>query len=235
MRPLIETIEGDIAYIFDCCSAGSVAMYDGPETLAAVGWTQAACSMLNFSFTRALIGTLKDLNKAPETLAGIYARLFRNASQNQVGACPVHIPKKGAPSITIAPRDRSQRSLVATPREQDHRVLLSIKARFDATAPDLQQWKDWLMKTIPPGVLSVDIKIESVYNGSGVILVTVPLEIWTMLDADDPAFKFVAHVVSNNILPQLESSMPSALPYRPLPPSGKENRSFGHQQRKSIG
>ncbi|KNG89483.1 hypothetical protein ANOM_002283 [Aspergillus nomiae NRRL 13137] len=224
----IDTIEGDILYIFDCCSAASAAMEPGPETIAASGWGQMATGNPDFSFTQVLIDTLNDLKGAPATAAGIYARLFRNAYQNQIGACPVHIPKKGSPSITLQKLEpREVQRLKALKAPGSNRVLISVKTRDEISELDLKSWTKWLTTNMPPGVLAVDVKIEAAFQGSGLILVTMPVELWTMLPADDSAYRFIAHVTSNNTLPRLTQG----LPIRPAPPSGPENQPF-HRQGK---
>ncbi|OGM48065.1 hypothetical protein ABOM_002868 [Aspergillus bombycis] len=224
----VDNIEGDVLYIFDCCSAASVAMGTGPETIAASGWEQAATDSLRFSFTQALIDTLNDLRGAPETAVGIYARLFRNAYQNQIGACPIHVPKKGSPSITLQKLEpREVQRLQALKAPGSNRVLISVKTRDEISELDLKSWTKWLTTNIPAGVLNVDVKIEAAFQGSGLVLVTMPVELWTMLPADDSAYRFIAHVASNNTLPRLTQG----LPIRPAPPSGPENQPF-HRQGK---
>ncbi len=47
------------------------------------------------------------------------------------------------------------------------------------------------------------------------VLVTVPVEIWTMLDMEDETISFASHVFSHNILPELEQSMAPKLPIHP--------------------
>ncbi|KAK2768785.1 hypothetical protein FQN54_000641 [Arachnomyces sp. PD_36] len=240
-RAAIECLEGDMCYIFTCCSAGPVAMQDGPETIAAAGWEEmAASSSMSFSFARGLIDVLEDLDGEPETLAGIYARLFRNAQQNQVGACPVLVPKDGEPSITLARLSKtkvtSRKQSGHLPAGPQHRVLLGVHLRDTPGEPDLDKWKKWLTQNIPPEFLSVDIKIESVFRGSGdtfLLLVTMPVEVWTMLSADDPSFTFVGHVNTNNVLPQMESNLQHSL-WSPRP-SGQENQQLTQRKRKSLG
>jgi hypothetical protein len=204
-------------------------MRDGPEMIAAAGWEQSAGSELEYSFTQTFIDALKDLDREPETLAGIYSRIFRRAHQNQVSSCPVHVPKTGAASVKIAPLGPPSAApshpMVTRGHTRDgHRVLLSVQLRAGLEPPDLEQWKNWLTRNIPSDVLSADVQIESAFKGSGLILVTVPVEIWTMLSASDSSMKFVAHVRSNNVLPELEQNVRLSLHYRP--PSGKENRPF---------
>ncbi|PKY04395.1 hypothetical protein P168DRAFT_327349 [Aspergillus campestris IBT 28561] len=239
VKHLIEYSEGDACYIFDCCSAGSAALYDGPEVLCASGWGQTAGSNLPFSFTQALIDTLKDLAGETKTLAEIFAIMYRNAYQSQMSASPLHIARRGNPSIALAPLT-SRKGESVEPRmtrsqardHVDHRVLISVHLQEDT--PDLQSWSRWLATNLPPVVFGVDVKIESVFRaGSTLVLVTLPLEIWTMLDPRDEAFTFVAHVLSNNILPVLEGR---GMPIRPPPgPTSSENMPPGQHYRKSLG
>ncbi|KAE8337523.1 hypothetical protein BDV24DRAFT_167244 [Aspergillus arachidicola] len=225
---VVDTMAGDVLYIFDCCSAASVAMERGPETIAASGWEQAATAHLDFSLTQVLIDTLNGLRGAPETAAGIYARLFRNAYQNQIGACPVHVPKEGSPSITLQTlQPREVQRLQASKAPGPNRVLISVKIHDALSALDLKSWTKWLMTNIPPGVLAVDVKIEAAFQGSGLILVTMPVQLWTMLPSHT-AYSFVAHVTSNNTLPWL--TQPLAI--RPAAPSGSENQPFLRQGSK---
>lgn len=205
---------GDVLYIFDCCSAGAAATYDGPEFLAAAAWDATAGSAINTSFTRILIDELNVLNGAPQTIASIFASMFRNATQSQLDALPVHIIKRGTDSITLAklagPKQMKPEAFETRKRKgkfpvSDGRVLLSVQLEDDVTFPDLEQWKTWLTTNIPLGIFDVDITIESLFTGSRVLLVTVPLEVWTMLPANEDAYAFVAHVSSNNVLPNFSS------------------------------
>lgn len=63
---------------------------------------------------------------------------------------------------------------------------------------DVKAWEAWLLRKIPDDVLSVDIKVEgSFHSHSTVVLLTVPIEVWTML-TDHPGYKFISLVTSNN-------------------------------------
>ncbi|KAL3462514.1 hypothetical protein BJX64DRAFT_258874 [Aspergillus heterothallicus] len=236
-RKNVELGEGDVCYIFGCCSGGAAALYDGPEVICASGWDQQAASNLNSSFTRALIDTLKGLDGATETIAGIYSILFRSAHQSQVAACPVHVQRQGRPSITLGklpPADGTTGDNKKTKTE--HRVLLSVHIKD--SKPDIQAWNNWLSNNLPPGLLSADVRIESIFRtSSSVLLVTIPVELWTMLDLNDESFSFVAHVQSSNILPALERSLQTPLPFRPGPGarSAENTPPHSHKYRKSLG
>ncbi|KAL3462515.1 hypothetical protein BJX64DRAFT_258876 [Aspergillus heterothallicus] len=84
----------------------------------------------------------------------------------------------------------------------DQRILLAVHLREEKL--DLAEWHTLIANKIPLNSLSVGIALESSFKTSDtamIILVTLPLEIWTMLDTRDEAFSFVAHVQSNDILP----------------------------------
>ncbi|PWY70602.1 hypothetical protein BO83DRAFT_447272 [Aspergillus eucalypticola CBS 122712] len=208
-----ENMEGDSLYIFDCCSACSVALWDGPEAIAACGWGQTSSANVNFCLTRVLLDTLIDNDGAPITVASLFSRLYRNASQNQVGACPVHIPRCGHPSITLKPLTRLFRPSFHS--RCSERILLSIEVNDNANERDVKAWEAWLLRGIPNDVLSIDIKVEgSFHSHSTVVLLTVPIEVWTML-TDHPGYKFISLVTSNNGLLKEE------LPHRPAQSRGE--------------
>lgn len=163
---------------------------------------------IDTSFTRVLVDELNVLNGASQSIAGIFASMFRNASQNQVEAPPAHIIKKGINSITLAKlADPKQKKSFGTRKRKrkfpvsENRVLLKVQLEDDVTFSDPEQWKKWLTTNVPSSIFDFDITIESAFTGSRLLLVTVPLEVWTMLPANEDAYAFVAHVASNNVLP----------------------------------
>lgn len=205
--------------------------------MAACAWEQRASAHPNFSFTDTLINELRQLNGQPETLAGIYARIFRYAQQNQVGAAPVHVPKLNSPSVTIG-RNRHLAPVTRRVDRDSYRVLLSVKVR-EEIGLDLTQWKEWLTRNIPAGVYSTAVTIEGAFRGSSILLFTVPTEVWTMMPANDPSYTFIGHVTSHIILsppPTQTSQLTSRLPIHPgPPPSGRENQPPQSPDRKSLG
>ncbi|KAL2861046.1 uncharacterized protein BJX67DRAFT_367326 [Aspergillus lucknowensis] len=226
VRDYLEQYTGEVCYLFDCCSAGSGALgaYNGAEFMAASTWDQTAVLNVHFSFTRILIDELRQLNGQAETLAGIYARIFRYAQQNQIGAAPIHIPKLNSPSVTIG-RSRT-RPVTRSVSQESYRVLLSIKVQ-EEIPPDFTQWKEWLARNIPASVLSAEVTIEGAFQGSSLLLFTVPIEIWTMIPANDPSYTFIGHVKSHNLLSQRlaqTSMLTSTLPMHSSAPSGRENQ-----------
>lgn len=113
-----------------------------------------------------------------------------------------------------------------------HRVLLTVHLKDNK--PNLEAWRGWLSTHLPPDIVTADVKIESVFKSSSiVVLITVPVEIWTMLDMEDETISFASHVFSHNILPELEQTQ---LPIRASPsPQSAENLPPAHHYRKSLG
>ncbi|CAG8908497.1 unnamed protein product [Penicillium egyptiacum] len=233
VRSFIEQHSGDTCYIFDCCSAGSRALgdHDGSEFMAASGWEGTSTANPTYSLTQVLIETLRDLNGRPETLAGIYTQVFRFAHQNQVGASPVYVPKRGSPSVTLSrepPREIRRRSL----ERKSRRVLIQVRVRNDMPH-DYAQWSAWLAHYIPPDVVWADVTVEGIFTGSTILLLTLPVEVWAMMPRNDPAYSFVAHVTSHNII---SSAQTTTLPTRPSLLSGTENqRPYGLWERLFDG
>ena len=245
MRANPESARGDVLYIFDACFAASAATYDGPEVLAAASWGDVAGAQLQRSFTSMLIDELKGLNGTPSSMAQIYSSIHRNATTNNLEHGPVHISKRGRDSIVLAkfhgpnqpkpelPEMRRQRidSLGAA----KNRVLISVHLQDNITVADLEQWKKWLTTGISSRILSSDITIEAVFKGSSSIaLIIVPVEVWTMLQADEEAYSFISFVDSNNILPQLAPAISTPLVTRPAV-SGADNKPFSRQHGQSLG
>jgi hypothetical protein len=245
VRPSIETAvpitdpdedPGDILYIFDSCSAGAAGTYNGPELLAACGWDQIAGASLATSFTQTLINKLRELDGRPKTVAMIYSEMFQEASDNQIAAMPVQIPRKGRDSITLSrlqgnrPRkpesfDFRQNYIGERPRSEN-RVLISVELQDDIDVPDIQQWTRWLATNVPSGILSADITIQSAFQGSTLLLLAVPVEVWTMLPADKDYYNYVGYVGSEIAVPRPTHD----LPIRPAPPSGSENQPPGSEK-----
>ncbi|KAL4913676.1 hypothetical protein BDW62DRAFT_220552 [Aspergillus aurantiobrunneus] len=196
-QALVEQAKGDMAYIFDCCSAGAAALGDGLETI---------CAMRT--------DTLKSLNGKSESLGGIFTMIFQGALENKISTSPVHVLKLGRQSITLTPL--GQDAVAYQRRKTLHKVLLSVHLKDNQS--NLEAWNNWLATNLAPGILTAGLRIESVFRSSGiVILVTVPLEIWTMLDMEDEDISFVSHVVSHDVLPALDGNMRPQLLIRPPP------------------
>ncbi|KAJ5725715.1 uncharacterized protein N7483_007072 [Penicillium malachiteum] len=197
-RSFLEDYEGDVCYIFDLCSVVALEAlghgdYDGAEFMAASGWGQEATSN-PFSFTQALIDTFTALEGQATNLAAIYAQILREAQRNQVESCPVHIPKQNSPSVTIG--RTAHHALTRDIASSAHKVLISLTVCEDVPL-DLNYWKGWIADYLHPDIISADLTVEGALRGSGIILLTVPVNIWTMMPRNNKAYSFIANVTSH--------------------------------------
>jgi len=228
---------GKILFVMDCCFAAELATYDGPELLAASGWSSQATASAPNSLTQILINELKQRNGDAATVAEIYSSMHRNAYTTNLWSPIVHIPQLGSSSVVLEKLGTKRRKPESLPARQaavrhlapsQFRVLISVNLQNDVKPPVLEQWKTWLTSNLPSGLLSADVRIESAFpTGSSLLLVTVPVELWTMLPVHELAYGFVGFVKGNNVFPTFE---PAVLGLRPrggenIPPSHNRGQS----------
>lgn len=217
IRGTLNTYPGETCYIFDCCSGGSLALghHGGGELIASCGWEGFATAEHALSLTQVLLDTLRDLNGSPATLAQVFARIFRRGHQNQLAASPVYVPHESRPSVTLAPLGPQRAMTRPSTARQYPQVLLSVKVR--ATMPhDTTAWQAWLQSHIPPDVVDANVTVQAVFQGSCLLLLTLPTELWIMLPRNNGAYTFVAHVNSNILT---RSQQPMTMPIRPMQPT----------------
>ncbi|CAI7637536.1 unnamed protein product [Penicillium bialowiezense] len=99
-------------------------------------------------------------------------------------------------------------------------VLLSVKVR--ATLPhDTTVLQGWLKSHIPPDVVDANVTVQAVFQGSCLLLLTLPTELWIMLPRNNGAYTFVAHDTAINhpdaLIDQLVEAFFENDPYYPLP------------------
>lgn len=239
MRSVIEAAEpqhdpaqdaGDILYIFNSRSTGKPGAYTGPELLAAhvlKEITQFGQDPVK-SFTETLIKKLRENDGKTKTVAQLYASVFRESGEDKPGSMPVHLAHRQKKSITLAKLPSPQEPSPTPPPEiitdlissspSTHRVLISVDIKEDAAfdPPEDWEWVECLTTSFPAGVLSTDVTVHSALSGSTVILLTLPVEVWTMLPDDVDSYRFVSHVVQGSF----PTTMPSLeLPFRPAVPN----------------
>jgi hypothetical protein len=208
----IEYQVGDVLYIFDSCFASQVALGDGPELLAAANYNSIVGPLLDTSFTRVLVTQLKSLGGKPCSISHLFGKIHRGAIDNEITEVPIHVPHPTKDSIILQKLEktseiRSSKRIKAKQIEAlentESRVLITIRLRDGTEMPDLMGWKQWLAKNIPPSVHPSQITIEGVFDiGSSLILVALPVAIWTALPVEDTAYGFVSFVKSGNRLLQ---------------------------------
>ena len=118
---------GKILFIMDCCFAAELATYDGPEVLAASGWSSQA--------TASLVNELKQRNGDAATVAEIYSSMHRNVYTTNLQSPIVHIPQLGSSSVglkKLSTQRRKPESLSAKQAVVRHlalsqfRILISV-------------------------------------------------------------------------------------------------------------
>ena len=183
------------------------------ELIASCGWEGFATAEHALSLTQVLLDTLRDLNGSPATLAQVFARIFQRGHQNQLGGSPMYVPHESRPSVTLAPLG-SQRAMTPSISRTCPQVLLSVKVQ--ATMPhDTTVWQAWLQSHIPPDVVDSNVTVQAVFQGSCLLLLTLPIKLWIMLPRNNSAYTFVAHVNSNILT---RSQQPMTMPIRPMQP-----------------
>ncbi|MCJ1321289.1 hypothetical protein MMC15_006633 [Xylographa vitiligo] len=164
-------------------------------------------------FTRVLVETLARANGRQFTVAQLHGAMTRAFYENELTTTPVHVElsaemvTKG--SIVLAPL-RNGSTTVAPPQKatgpfgapkSNPKVLISVHLSDVQSPPSAQQWIQWLASHMPSGVEEMQIELVGFYHASSsVLLVTMPVEVWTVLRGD-PAYVFIAIVNSANMIP----------------------------------
>ena len=230
----MQNLVGDVLYIFDLCYASQLAVGDGPELLAAANWSLVAGTILDTSFTRILAAQLKKLDGSPCSVSHLFGKIHRGVLDNNIVEVPIHVPHPTKDSIILQKLEktgetrqskRMKNLQIGALEGSESRVLITVRLQNSTGMPDLIGWKQWLAKNIPPSVHPSQITIEGQFDiGSSLILVALPVAIWTALPADDTAYGFVSFVESGNHLLQ----QVGPLAHRSQP-AGRENQSPGFQ------
>jgi hypothetical protein len=95
-----------------------------------------------------------------------------------------------------------------------YRVLLSIE--LNEPQPAVEDYIGYIITNIPPGSLSAQVEVHSAFDDPPIILLTLPLEVWTMLPENlptglshtsDGSFFLLPHHKRYNFLPRLEAEL----------------------------
>ncbi|RDL42251.1 uncharacterized protein BP5553_02230 [Venustampulla echinocandica] len=227
----IRDTYADALLISDTCYASSTAVENttGPEVIAASTWhtvAGGAPSTLPWhfatggapptSFSKLLITELKRLNGNPASAASIYAEIHRNTKPSaEATACPLHVAKGGRDSIALSKLGAStfeNPTIIGPLQPKDERVLIQVRLsdHNGVTTPDIGQWTGWLTSNLPSNISKTQISTEGVFdtNSALILLVSMPLEVWTMLPDGDDAYGFISFVSSGNRLLPRQTTLP---------------------------
>lgn len=160
------------------------------EVLAtAVGITGA---MIETCFTNALLRTLRrglDGSQRSTTFAEIYAHMMKNKSDFGLEAIPIHVTTS-KPSIAI--RRLAGAGPSQSPKEDEINKPGTLKATITAhldgelTPQNINELKTWFTTSIPSNVRQIDVQFDGVFETeSYIVVLTVPIEVWSCLRADE--------------------------------------------------
>ncbi|MCJ1398998.1 hypothetical protein MMC11_002200 [Xylographa trunciseda] len=215
LRCSIEVFKSThVLYILDCCYASSIAVR-GPKELLAACASDRTTPGAGYpgSFTRVLVETLAKAKGCQFTVAQLHGAMTRAFYDNELTAVPVHVELSAEMvthgSIVLAPlrngtTDAAPHQQVprpfGTPRSNP-KVLVSIHLSDVHTPPNAQQWTQWLSTYLPSGAKEIQIQLVGFYQtSSSVLLVMLPVEVWTVLRGDPP-YVLVSIVTSANMMP----------------------------------
>ena len=83
------------------------------------------------------------------------------------------------------------------------RVLLAISLEGNATVPELELWKKWLINDAPSDIRRIDVRIEDAYaSNSTLLFISMPVRTWCHLP-DTTAYRFVDFITSGSIFKEI--------------------------------
>jgi hypothetical protein len=160
------------------------------EVLAAA--VDIAGATIETCFTNALLRTLRrELggSQRSTTFAEIYAHMLKNKSDFGLEAIPIYVTTN-KPSIAI--RRLAGAGSSQSPKEDEINKPGTLKATITAhldgklTPPNINELKTWFTTSIPSNVRRIDVQFEGVFETeSYIIVLTVPIEVWSCLRADE--------------------------------------------------
>ena len=202
MRAVFGSTRGHKLLLFDCCNAATTAIGEGfeVEILCASAFESAASASLVHSFANRVIDILDANSPLPIKIAGLNTRLVDDALINVIEATPWYGAVSGQASITLRPQG-SKEQVGTKPQAPKFRGRVVITCSFSGSdsKPNYENFENWLASNVLEEI--ADIQVEAVFEQaqSHIFLLTVPIEVWTMLP-DHQAWSFVAFVESHNRL-----------------------------------
>lgn len=199
---------GDILFILDSCYPSYLAKEDGPELLAIGDSNSIATTGLDVSFTKTLCKVLKDTNGAATSIANIYSMMI---GQN-ITHMPTHVCKSNQASIVLHKINDGNAPLMKRPEfrvspatrhwiDTTH-VLITVRMREHPKIGNLSMPYIVTDSSGEGLVFDAPIEIHGYFasDSGAVVLVAMPIELWTTLPASDEAYDFVSFVRSKNLL-----------------------------------
>ncbi|KAF9695314.1 hypothetical protein EKO04_007111 [Ascochyta lentis] len=221
---VFEGCEADVLHIMDCCYAAEAAI-PYAEMLAATSATEMASSDIATSFTRALIEQLKRFSSSGTSVANLFSHMMAERKALKLTYTPVYDPRPGEkPSIFLKPKGSSvKKNVITQATGKSPRILLTAHLEASLNPGDVNELEKWMTTFIPKTVQNVQVKLEGFFDAdSGVMLFTVPIDIWSQLEPSG-AFTYVGVVHSRNRLLRPPIALP-VLGSRPVAATGENIR-----------
>ncbi|KAE8347320.1 hypothetical protein BDV24DRAFT_157615 [Aspergillus arachidicola] len=184
---LTRTLHADKLPILDSCFSTAATIEGGNNEYLATSSSESQTSgCVERSFTRRFLDLLARIDCPEITVAQIHAKLvtLANKPNSKHDYTPLHYTSIEKPSITLRSLHKMPREVAALRRTgglADGKVLISVLLEEKPSIPKIEEWKRWLMASVPDAV--ADIKQCG----------------WDMLKRSD-AYAFVAYVESHNLL-----------------------------------
>ncbi|EUC44637.1 hypothetical protein COCMIDRAFT_97663 [Bipolaris oryzae ATCC 44560] len=183
----------EILHIMDCCYAED--MEADAEVLAAATETISADG--NKCFVKALITALRDFAPEPFSIYSLHQALVLNRTDLNLECIPFYQKRENRSSIVLG----GWTGQVPAHKPDSPRILLTVHIEEDLNMRDIEDWKEWLEDLLPRSVMNMEIKLEGVWNAwSSVLLISLPISVWTQLDRCNTALHYVGQVTSHNRL-----------------------------------
>lgn len=197
---------GEVLVLLDCpCLFVQGSNHAEAELLAAGVWDNDnnAKDASTYGLTEAINGVLRRAEGASISAADLYAEILEEAASDMFAgkakALPIHlINSKQHRSVVLRRCDRQEESKAIL--SEVPRVVLSVYLENDGEM-NHQDWISWLKDFSSDSTLDIEI-IAAHYASSStiVLLFSIPSRIWTCLNTEILAFRFVSHVQERDIL-----------------------------------
>jgi hypothetical protein len=169
------------------------------ELLAAA--TETASGDFETCFTKGLITTLQNMaSTSLFTIHDLFQRMRNDREKLKLLAIPYHQARKDHHSIVLRNPAFKGKAVVPKSKPNDRRILLTAHVDQDFDKDSVERLKKWL-SGLPLSLTEMDIKLEGTWDSSSsILLFSLPISVWTMLDRDNMAWTYIGEVTSTNQL-----------------------------------
>lgn len=211
IRYSMITTYSDVLLVMNCCFASTISLAPNMELLAASAGNEITPTPESaVSFPKVMHAAMRSFGGNQYTVAELHSMIMR---ANVTAATPVYVQRGTHKDGSILLPNLQRRTDEPPPKlfnqAEDDRILASIRNNREryvlikvtlSTAPTLasaEEFYRWLSTDMPSHVN--DISLEGVFSGSGVLLIRLPVAVWSGI-RDNSTFSFVCFVSSSNLM-----------------------------------